>query len=270
MPALAKAQAHWEHQVAARCQTTDWTVTEGLALPLSEPTYPLSMASISWKRRRQRSPTSTTSILSHSPSRIKPDCANGAILSHSEDYFEGPGHGLYLIDGKLRLHVIIAGPISAYAWKPVAGKAPRMAARSRSPTTASAKPPAFTCTLTARPAEAERLVRRAKLAVPREGEDSHSRSARRVASSLKVAIRDFRIYERALTSQEAGGCVRVADPYPKSPPCPKPHAPAHNCKSWNWPSWPPEPRPFSRPRTHKSETRIPNATASTIPFLRSW
>ncbi len=31
---------------------------------------------------------------------------NGAILSKSEDYWEGTGHGLYLVDGKLRLHVV--------------------------------------------------------------------------------------------------------------------------------------------------------------------
>ena len=37
---------------------------------------------------------------------IKPEAANGAILSRAEDYFEGQGHGLYLMDGKIRLHVI--------------------------------------------------------------------------------------------------------------------------------------------------------------------
>ena len=37
---------------------------------------------------------------------IKPDAPQGAILSHADDYMEGQGHGLYLIDGKLRLHVI--------------------------------------------------------------------------------------------------------------------------------------------------------------------
>jgi hypothetical protein len=37
---------------------------------------------------------------------ITPEAKSGAILSKSEDYFEGTGHGLYLIDGKLRLHVI--------------------------------------------------------------------------------------------------------------------------------------------------------------------
>jgi hypothetical protein len=37
---------------------------------------------------------------------IQPETANCAIISHSEDYFEGMGHGLYLVDGKVRIHVI--------------------------------------------------------------------------------------------------------------------------------------------------------------------
>src|SRR5258708_2712790 len=37
---------------------------------------------------------------------IKPETNRGAILSKAEDYFEGQGHGVYLIDGKLRLHII--------------------------------------------------------------------------------------------------------------------------------------------------------------------
>ena len=36
---------------------------------------------------------------------IKPDDKNGAILSKGEDYAEGQQHGLYLMDGRLRLHV---------------------------------------------------------------------------------------------------------------------------------------------------------------------
>ncbi len=37
--------------------------------------------------------------------RITPESPRGAILSIGEDYFEGKGHFLYLIDGKLRLHI---------------------------------------------------------------------------------------------------------------------------------------------------------------------
>ncbi|HXB73448.1 MAG TPA: DUF1553 domain-containing protein [Candidatus Acidoferrales bacterium] len=36
---------------------------------------------------------------------IRPESPKGAIVSHAEDFFEGMGHGLYLIDGKVRLHI---------------------------------------------------------------------------------------------------------------------------------------------------------------------
>jgi hypothetical protein len=38
---------------------------------------------------------------------IKPESATGGILSQAEDYMEGQGHTLYLIDGKLRLHIVL-------------------------------------------------------------------------------------------------------------------------------------------------------------------
>ena len=37
---------------------------------------------------------------------VKPDSPDSCILSHSDDYFEGSGHGLYILDGKVRLHLI--------------------------------------------------------------------------------------------------------------------------------------------------------------------
>jgi hypothetical protein len=61
---------------------------------------------------------------------IKPESEKGAILSHYEDYFEGQGHGLYLIDGKIRLHVVFrwtdiglrletANPVKLHEWQHV-------------------------------------------------------------------------------------------------------------------------------------------------------
>ncbi len=37
---------------------------------------------------------------------VKAGAPDGAILSKSEDYWEGAGHGLYLVGGKLRLHIV--------------------------------------------------------------------------------------------------------------------------------------------------------------------
>ncbi len=61
---------------------------------------------------------------------IKPEANQGAILSHAEDYMEGKGHGVYLIDGKIRLHVIYrwsdlglrletAEPVKLHEWQHV-------------------------------------------------------------------------------------------------------------------------------------------------------
>ena len=69
---------------------------------------------------------------------IKPDEPKGAILSRGEDYFEGKGHGLYLIDGKLRLHVTFRWTDLGDARgdrRPAAAQ--RVAARGWSPTTAA-------------------------------------------------------------------------------------------------------------------------------------
>ena len=48
---------------------------------------------------------STIATRSRCPAWIKPEASTGAILSRGEDYVEGQQHGLYLMDGKLRLHV---------------------------------------------------------------------------------------------------------------------------------------------------------------------
>ncbi|MBY0506224.1 MAG: DUF1553 domain-containing protein [Bryobacteraceae bacterium] len=37
---------------------------------------------------------------------IKPESGKGAIVSRAEDEWEGQQHGLYLVDGKLRLHIV--------------------------------------------------------------------------------------------------------------------------------------------------------------------
>ena len=55
--------------------------------------------------------------------------AKGGILSQQEDYFEGTGHALYLIDGKIRLHVVFRWTDLALRLETVeAGQTERMAA----------------------------------------------------------------------------------------------------------------------------------------------
>ena len=101
-PAIAKAQRKWEK----RAEIADWNITEGLVLhePLG------GDASRFDGKRVVEADGEKVNFNYQDPftfaAWIQPESPKGAILSHSEDYFEGTGHGLYLIDGKLRLHVI--------------------------------------------------------------------------------------------------------------------------------------------------------------------
>ena len=101
-PAIAKAGRKWEK----RADIADWNVTEGLVLhqPLG------GEASRFDGKRLVETDGEKVNFDYQDPftfaAWIQPEATKGAILSHSDDFFEGTGHGLYLIDGKLRLHVI--------------------------------------------------------------------------------------------------------------------------------------------------------------------
>jgi hypothetical protein len=119
-PAREKAQRHWEHS-AARKEALDWTLDEGLVFRQDggaekpEPGVPREDSPVGPARRfdGKQFLTATKDVGDFDYNEpftfaawIKPDSPKGAILSHADDYFEGQGHGLYLIDGKIRLHVI--------------------------------------------------------------------------------------------------------------------------------------------------------------------
>ncbi len=101
-PKLESAQRKWEQRPGIE----DWTMTEGLVLR----ELLGGDASRFDGKRVVEVPGEKVNFNYQDPFTfavwITPESSKGAILSHSEDYFEGQGHGLYLMDGKLRLHVI--------------------------------------------------------------------------------------------------------------------------------------------------------------------
>jgi mono/diheme cytochrome c family protein len=129
-PKLSKAQRRWEKKVR-RGDRPDWTITEGLVfrqkpagsedkvggcekddpdckLPLAD-----GLTGKSYQFDGKRFVEAGTDIANFDyldpftfAAWIKPQSPNGAILSHTEDYAEGSGHGLYVMDGKIRLHVV--------------------------------------------------------------------------------------------------------------------------------------------------------------------
>ena len=90
-PELQKAQKKWERTLS-RTAESDWTVTDGLVFRQSG------------ENAADAAPLEYLDPFTFS-AWIKPDSLDGAIFSRGEDYFEGQGHFLYLIDGKVRLHM---------------------------------------------------------------------------------------------------------------------------------------------------------------------
>ncbi len=102
-PKVDRAQSKWERKIAKK--ELQWTVTDGqkLAIPLPGPAQQFDGASffdagLSGPAFDYRDPFTISAW-------IKPETSTGAIFSRGEDYVEGQQHGLYLMDGKLRLHV---------------------------------------------------------------------------------------------------------------------------------------------------------------------
>jgi hypothetical protein len=99
-----KAQEKWEKSLSRESNAADWTPAEALAVRFDE------FQEFDGKRVVEAANASTARLDYRDPftfaAWIHPRNATGAILSKSEDYFEGAGHGLYLIDGKLRLHLV--------------------------------------------------------------------------------------------------------------------------------------------------------------------
>jgi hypothetical protein len=101
---IQKEQAHWERRL--RSISADWTVTDSLQFR-SLPELPVfdGKHSVDTPGDKKTAYFDYLDPFTFS-AWIKPDSPNGGIVSRSEDYFEGTGHGLYLMDGKLRVHVI--------------------------------------------------------------------------------------------------------------------------------------------------------------------
>jgi hypothetical protein len=105
-PRIEKEQRTWE-KTLRQAEPFSWTVPNGEVLH-----HPLDADQARGFDGKHfiEDPTSAVNFNYQDPYTlsvwINPQSAKGAILSKSEDYFEGQGYGLYLIDGRIRLHEI--------------------------------------------------------------------------------------------------------------------------------------------------------------------
>jgi len=110
-PELDAAQRRWEKKIS---KSYDWTLTDGLVYRLTKPARGADGSGAEAHQFDGKAfleePAGAFATLEYQDpftfaAWIKPDCSKCAILSHSEDFLEAAGHGLYIMDGKLRLHV---------------------------------------------------------------------------------------------------------------------------------------------------------------------
>ena len=101
-PRLLAAQRKWEHKPVP-APDPEWTVSEGLV-------FRSAGANQFDGKNFMESDGKVADFDYQQPftlsAWVQAEAANCAIISHSEDYFEGMGHGLYLVDGRVRIHVI--------------------------------------------------------------------------------------------------------------------------------------------------------------------
>ena len=144
---LHKSQKEWEKRIS-RTSGYDWQMTAGQVLhqPLEEAgvkvegQLPVALGKV--KQARLFDGNSFTDEGNEIAkfnyldpftlaAWINPTSPKGAIISRAEDYLEGNGYGLYLIDGKLRLHITLrytdislrvesADPVKLNEWQHVA------------------------------------------------------------------------------------------------------------------------------------------------------
>lgn len=106
-PLLARKQAQWEQKIA-RGKPLEWSLSSGLIFhePVSGQ-EPVAGGTRFDGQRAIEGGEDSPEIDYRDPftfsAWIKPE-GDGAILSRGEDYFEGHGHYLYVLNGKIRLH----------------------------------------------------------------------------------------------------------------------------------------------------------------------
>ncbi len=107
-PAIAQDQAKWERHAAkvaprvSKGTKSDWSPHDGLLVDRPQ------LVNLDGKTFVNGGNVANFDYLDPFTlaASINPSSPDGAILTRVEDYFEGEGYGLYLIQGKVRLHII--------------------------------------------------------------------------------------------------------------------------------------------------------------------
>ncbi len=104
-PVLHSAERQW----GANPAPADWSVTRSLIF--SHPQETIFDGKQSFEQKDGKAvdfeylqPFTYSAWIK--PDGDKPETINGGVFSHSDDYMEGSGHGIYLVNGHIRFHLI--------------------------------------------------------------------------------------------------------------------------------------------------------------------
>ncbi|MEX2263824.1 MAG: DUF1553 domain-containing protein [Bryobacteraceae bacterium] len=102
-PRLEKTQRKWERSLA-KARAIEWSVPDGLVLHRR---FKDDDSGFDGRRYVEAGAEANFNYMEPFTlaAWIKPAAKDGAIVTRMEDYFEGEGYGLFLLDGKVRLHI---------------------------------------------------------------------------------------------------------------------------------------------------------------------
>ena len=100
-PSIDQDQAKWERR-AAHKKKLDWSPHDGLVVDRPQPVDFDGETFVDVGDVANFDYLEPFTLAAY----IHPSSPDGAILTRVEDYFEGEGYGLYLINGEVRLHII--------------------------------------------------------------------------------------------------------------------------------------------------------------------
>ncbi len=202
--ALASARRHWQDLqpavAAARDRwrpSEDWTPSRDLVFQADGPgTYKGDPADFDYLQ-----PFTYAAW-------INPAAPNGAILTHLDDYIESQGHGLYVLDGRIRMH--LTHRFTDLGWRVETAQPVRLNAWQHVVVTYDGKRLASGVHI-----YVDGEPREVRILFDQNTEPFHKKNTPiRVGAGggLKFdgGIRDARIYRRALTPEEAAGLAETS------------------------------------------------------------
>ena len=207
-PRSRKLRRNGRRSSGATSRPLEWTVTEGQKLHLAARRNAVRRQELPRCRKSGPEVQLPRSVHVRAMGQARKR-ATGAILSRGDDYAEGQQHGLYLMDGKLRLHVIFRWTDLGMRVETAEPLAHREVAAVVVSYDGGMRASGVRMYVDGKPQELKVLFDQLLWPIDTQGAVARRRRRRRCAFS--GAIEDVRVYDRALTAAEEARSLSRTD-----------------------------------------------------------